>query len=186
MATYGLYSHIQSNRRRSMALLMGCFFWSMCWSDAEYFLVKNFINNRDQATHASYFKKLKDAVVIEIPKLNEMAYEQVEWASVPFLTFVANKHGKGENRQLLFRVARLCQTLARQCMGRIRSREIARSVRSSGDNAGASPRRAAGPSRLLAAQLAHAVFSQLWQQQPREVSGFHSTVSPAETDGTFA
>ena len=89
----------------------------MCWSDAEYFLVKNFINNRDQATHASYFKKLKDAVVIEIPKLNEMAYEQVEWASVPFLTFVANKHGKGENRQLLFRVARLCQTLARQCLG---------------------------------------------------------------------
>ena len=59
----------------------------MCWSDAEYFLVKNFIYNRDQATHASYFKKLKDAVVIEIPKLNEMAYEQVELASVPFLTF---------------------------------------------------------------------------------------------------
>ena len=47
-------------------------------ADAEYFLVKNFINNTnffelDQATHASYFKKLKDAVVIEIPKLNEMA-----------------------------------------------------------------------------------------------------------------
>ena len=56
-----------------MALLIGLFFWSMCWSDAEYFLVKNFIYNRDQATHASYFKKLKDAVVIEIPKLNEMA-----------------------------------------------------------------------------------------------------------------
>src|SRR5262250_545387 len=60
-------------------------------ADAEYFLVKNFINNTnffewDQATHASYFKKLKDAVVIEIPKLNEMAYEQVELASVPFLT----------------------------------------------------------------------------------------------------
>ena len=47
-------------------------------ADAEYFLVKSFINNInffdwDQATHASYFKKLKDAVVIEIPKLNEMA-----------------------------------------------------------------------------------------------------------------
>jgi len=26
MATYGLYSHIQSNRRRSMALLIGLFF----------------------------------------------------------------------------------------------------------------------------------------------------------------
>ena len=68
---------------------------------AKYFLVKNFINNTsffewDQATHASYFKKLKDAVAITIPKLNEMAYEQVELASVPFLTFVANKNQKGE------------------------------------------------------------------------------------------
>ena len=70
-------------------------------TDAKYFLVKNFINNTtffewDQATHASYFKKLKDAVEITIPKLNEMAYEQVELASVPFLTFVANKGPKGD------------------------------------------------------------------------------------------
>src|ERR1700728_3052817 len=70
-------------------------------TDAKYFLVKNFINNTsffewDQATHASYFKKLKDAVAITIPKLNEMAYEQVELASVPFLTFVANKNQKAE------------------------------------------------------------------------------------------
>jgi hypothetical protein len=70
-------------------------------ADAKYFLVKNFINNTnffewDQATHASYFKRLKDAVVLTIPKLNEMAYEQVELASVPFLTFVANKNPKGE------------------------------------------------------------------------------------------
>jgi hypothetical protein len=70
-------------------------------SDAKYFLVKNFINNTsffewDQATHAAYFKKFKDAIEITIPKLNEMAYEQVELASVPFLTFVANKGQKGE------------------------------------------------------------------------------------------
>jgi hypothetical protein len=70
-------------------------------ADAKYFLVKNFINNTtffewDQATHASYFKKLKDAVEITIPKLNEMAFEQVELASVPFLTFVGNKGAKGE------------------------------------------------------------------------------------------
>src|SRR5262249_43661149 len=56
----------------------------------------------DQATHASYFKKLKDAVVIEIPKLNEMAYEQVELASVPFLTFVANKDSKAETANYSF------------------------------------------------------------------------------------
>jgi len=70
-------------------------------ADAHYFLVKNFINNTsffewDQATHSSYFKKHKDAVAITIPKLNEMAFEQVELASVPFLTFVANKGPKGE------------------------------------------------------------------------------------------
>jgi hypothetical protein len=76
-------------------------------TDAEYFLVKNFINNTnffewDQATHASYFKKLKDAVIVEVPKLNEMAYEQVELASVPFLTFVANKDAKGETANYSF------------------------------------------------------------------------------------
>ena len=45
---------------------------------------------------------MKDAVVIEIPKLNEMAYEQVELASVPFLTFVANKDGKNETANYSF------------------------------------------------------------------------------------
>jgi hypothetical protein len=66
-----------------------------------YFMVKNFINNThffewDEATHASYFKQVKDAVEIVIPKLNEMANEQVELASVPYLTFVANKKPNGD------------------------------------------------------------------------------------------
>jgi hypothetical protein len=70
-------------------------------TDGKYFLVKNFINNTsffewDQPTYSSYFKKFKDAVEITIPKLNEMAFEQVELASVPFLTFVANKGPKGD------------------------------------------------------------------------------------------
>ena len=70
-------------------------------ADGRYFLVKNFINNTsffewDQPTHASYFRKFKDAVEINIPKLNEMAFEQGELASVPFLSFVANKGQKGE------------------------------------------------------------------------------------------
>jgi len=76
-------------------------------ADAKYFLVKNYFNNTtffewDQATHANYFKKLKDAVEISIPKLNEMAYEQVELASVPFLTFVANKGPKGDTANYSF------------------------------------------------------------------------------------
>src|ERR1700741_5294519 len=69
--------------------------------DARYFLVKNFINNThffqwDEETHSSYFKRIKDAVEIVIPKLNEMATEQVELASVPFVNFVANKKPSGE------------------------------------------------------------------------------------------
>src|SRR5215510_9625378 len=67
---------------------------------AKYFLVKNFINNTsffewDTATYNSYFHKIKDATEITIPKLNEMAYEQVELASVPFLQFVGNKANGG-------------------------------------------------------------------------------------------
>jgi hypothetical protein len=70
-------------------------------NDVRYFLVKNFINNThffewDQSTYNSYFKRIKDAVEITIPKLNEMACEQVELASVPFLTFIANKKATGE------------------------------------------------------------------------------------------
>jgi hypothetical protein len=70
-------------------------------ADAKYILVKNYFNNTtffewNQATHSSYFKKVKEAVEITVPKLNEMAYEQVELASVPFLTFAANKGPKGE------------------------------------------------------------------------------------------
>jgi hypothetical protein len=69
--------------------------------DAKYFLVKNHINNTnffewDPATYDSYFRKIKDAVEISVPHLNEMACEQVELASVPFLTFVANKNAGGE------------------------------------------------------------------------------------------
>jgi hypothetical protein len=69
--------------------------------DAKYFLVKNFINDThffqwDEETHNNYFKKIKDAVEISIPKLNEMATEQVDLASVPFVTFIANKKQNGE------------------------------------------------------------------------------------------
>jgi hypothetical protein len=69
--------------------------------DAHYFLVKNFINNThffewDEATHKTYFNRIKGATEISIPKLNEMATEQVDLASVPYLTFIANKKLSGE------------------------------------------------------------------------------------------
>ena len=75
--------------------------------DAHYILVKNFINNTtffdwDPATYNTYFNKIKDAHDITIPKLNEMACEQVEVASVPYVSFVANKTGKGDSANFSF------------------------------------------------------------------------------------
>ena len=69
--------------------------------DASYFLVKNHINDTsffewDPATYDSYFKQIQNAEEITVPKLNEMACEQVEISSVPYVTFVANKDAKGD------------------------------------------------------------------------------------------
>jgi hypothetical protein len=69
--------------------------------DASYFLVKNRINDTtffewDPKTYNAYFKQLKGAAEIAVPKLNEMACEQVEIASQPFVSFIANKNAKGE------------------------------------------------------------------------------------------
>jgi hypothetical protein len=69
--------------------------------DAKYFMVKNFINNThffewDEATYAAYFKRVPDAIEMNIPKLPEMASEQVDLASVPFATFIANKKQGGD------------------------------------------------------------------------------------------
>ena len=81
--------------------------------DANYFLVKNFVNNTtffewDPATYNSYFKKIKAAEEITIPKLNEMAYEQVEVASVPFVSFVGNKGRKAKRRTIRSFFAAMC------------------------------------------------------------------------------
>jgi hypothetical protein len=70
--------------------------------DQSYFLVKNFINEAsffDWSDDLSnkYVKGSKGAIEINIPKLNEMAYEQAELAGVPFSTFVANKNARGTN-----------------------------------------------------------------------------------------
>lgn len=69
-------------------------------SDANYFLVKNFINETtffewDPQTYAHYFRKAPHAGELTIPKLNEMAYEQVEISGVPFSTFIADRRADG-------------------------------------------------------------------------------------------
>ena len=76
-----------------------------------YFLVKNFINETSYFEwhpdiYENYFKKLKDQVeMITIPKLNELAYEQVELAGVPFSAFSKNKDTQGQpaNNSLVLR-----------------------------------------------------------------------------------
>jgi hypothetical protein len=75
--------------------------------DANYFLVKNFINNTsffdwDPATYNSYFKRIRGAEEIVIPHLSEMACEQVELASIPFVTFVANKNANNQTGNYSF------------------------------------------------------------------------------------
>jgi hypothetical protein len=69
--------------------------------DAHYYLVKNHVNDTtffewDPVTHRKYFEKVNTFGEITIPKLNEMAYEQVEIAGTPFSTFIANQTADGE------------------------------------------------------------------------------------------
>jgi hypothetical protein len=70
-------------------------------------MVKNYINNThyfewDEKTRAAYFNTVKDAVEVSIPKLNEMACEQVDLACVPFLSFIANKKMNGDTATYSF------------------------------------------------------------------------------------
>jgi hypothetical protein len=69
--------------------------------DARYVLVKNFVDDStsfdwDQQTYNSYFNRIKDAVEIKVPKLSEMACEEVERSSVPFASFIADRKANGE------------------------------------------------------------------------------------------
>jgi hypothetical protein len=68
-------------------------------SGANHFLVKNFINNTtffdwDPSTSA-YFKKIRGAKELTVPRLNELACEQVELAAIPFESFIANRSSTG-------------------------------------------------------------------------------------------
>jgi hypothetical protein len=69
--------------------------------DARYVLVKNFVDDTtsfdwDPQTYNSYFNRINDAVEIKVPKLSEMACEEVERSSVPFASFIADRKANGE------------------------------------------------------------------------------------------
>jgi hypothetical protein len=65
-----------------------------------YVVARNFINETnffewDDATQQKYFVKIPKAQEISIPKLNEMAYEQVDLSGVTFKDFVENRAADG-------------------------------------------------------------------------------------------
>jgi hypothetical protein len=73
----------------------------------QYVVTRNFINETnffewDQATHRKYFAAIPKAQEIDIPKLNEMAYEQVDVAGVTFKDFIENRSAGGEPGKFSF------------------------------------------------------------------------------------
>ena len=88
-------------------------------ADAQYYLVKNHINDTtffewDPATHRSYFDRVKSAGEVSVPKLDEHAYEQVELSAAPFSRFVENKTADGEPASHSFVLRGYVRTWTRQ------------------------------------------------------------------------
>ncbi len=72
-----------------------------------YVVARNTINETnffewDEVTHRKYFSAIPKAQEINIPKLNEMAYEQVDLAGVTFKDFIDNKAPEGSNAKFSF------------------------------------------------------------------------------------
>jgi len=73
----------------------------------DYVVVRNFINETnffewDEKTYKKYFSSIRKAHEIDLPKLNEMAYEQVDLASVTFKDFIENKTASGDAAKFSF------------------------------------------------------------------------------------
>jgi hypothetical protein len=73
----------------------------------EYVLARNAINETnffewDEATYRKYFSQIGKSHEIDIPKLNEMAYEQVDVAGVTFKDFIDNRAADGSAGKFSF------------------------------------------------------------------------------------
>jgi hypothetical protein len=67
----------------------------------QYIVARNFINETsffewDDSTYKKYFSDLQNAQEMDIPKLNEMAYEAVDLAGATFSNFVDNRTAAGD------------------------------------------------------------------------------------------
>ena len=72
-----------------------------------YVVARNFINETnffewDEATQQKYFAAIPKAQEIAVPKLNEMAYEQVDLAGVTFKNFIDNRAADGSHGKFSF------------------------------------------------------------------------------------
>ncbi len=72
-----------------------------------YVVARNFINETnffewDAATQRKYFAAIPKAQEIAVPKLNEMAYEQVDLSGVTFKDFIDNKANDGSPGKFSF------------------------------------------------------------------------------------
>jgi hypothetical protein len=92
-------------------------------SGVDYVVARNFINETnffewDPKTYKRYFARVKEQGEIDIPKLNEMAYEQVDLEAVTFKDFIDNRAADGQpgNYSFVLRgyVRRWCHDLDQQ------------------------------------------------------------------------
>lgn len=75
--------------------------------DISYVVARNFINETnffewDEHTYKKYFSGLSGAKEINIPKLNEMSYEQIDLSGVSFTDFINNKTANGRDANFSF------------------------------------------------------------------------------------
>ena len=76
-------------------------------NNLSYVIARNFINETnffewDEETYQKYFSGLADAYEIDVPKLNEMAYELIDLKGVTFTNFINNKDAKGQDANYSF------------------------------------------------------------------------------------
>lgn len=109
-----------------------------------YMLARNFINDTnffewDNETYNKYFANLKRSGEIEVPKLNEMAYEQVDLAGVTFNNFIANKAANHEDANFSFVLRGYVRKWTAEIEAELKQLELIKSLMQDGGQASSQP-----------------------------------------------